>query len=383
MAKNFLYVSTWELFSGSTGLGLYTFDDETGEIEFVNMQDETTSFGASYLDRKRNLLYVNNEVGNLPAAKGQGGGGTIFVFKIDPENGTLTKFCDSPSFGCDPCMLSQDATGKYLIVSNHGGRSIATKVRKNLSGKYEIYTERDDAGVVLFPLDEDGRIGEPLDIVLHNRPRPGRPASHPHTTMLSPSGNLIAVCDNGYDRIHMYKIDEEAGRLVGTGDVYEDTAGSTPRFCVFHPTLPYFYINHETNSLDVTAFRYDEDGHLTWLQTINSKDDDFVRQPIIDQGQGFRMHPNGKYIYNAVKGPQEIVVFKINEATGKLSRIQNQKVDGVWLRSCTLSPDGRFLITTCMKSGDIEVFAIGENGKLTPTGKKAQQPGAAWVTFYA
>lgn len=380
--KIFLYISSWNLFGAKSGLGLYSFDAETGNIKFLGMQDDQLSCNVTYVDRKRNLLYVNNEVEHLPFTNCQGGGGRVCVYKIEPQTGTLTPFCESPSYGSDPCMLSQDSTGHFLVVANHGGRNCVTKIRKDIFGKYRIYIERDDAGVVLFPLDEEGRIGDPLDIIIETDPRPGLAGSHPHSTAMSPSGDLCAVCDNGWDRIRIFKIDRDYGKLVATSGLYEDAAGSNDRFSLFHNTLPYLYVNHEVGSLDVTAFKYDkEDGHLTYIQSVSAVDDNYEKKPR-DEGQGLVLHPSGKYLYDAVAGPEEIAVFEISQDTGALTRIQNQKVEGIWLRSCSLSPDGNFLVTTCLKTGDIAVFRVGNDGKLTPTGAKAVQAGAAWSTFY-
>jgi len=380
--KTFVYISSWKLFSGSSGLGLYQFDSETGELEFKQMLNNEIDFGFSFIDQKRGILYIVNETEHLPDAR-VGGGGQVFAYKINPNDGSLQLICRVPTYCANPCYITLDATGKYMIVANHSSHSIVTKVEKNAYGKYNIMVEYNDSVVGLFPVAEDGSIGEPLDIVKHTGSGFLREQFHanPHSAVMSPSGKLFAVCDNGEDRIYMYQIDREKSRLFLEAKPFDDVPGSVPRYAIFHPTKPYMYVNHEFRSLSICCFRYTEDGELELIDTLSSMPEGYVMGEH-DEQQDFRFHPSGKYIYDTIAGPNLIAVYSVDEQTGKLTLIQYQQVDGKWVRGCTLSPDARFLLVTCMQDGGLFVYAIGEDGKLTPTGYGGKQPSAVYATFY-
>lgn len=379
----YAYISSWNNFGGGGGLGLYRFSPETGDLNFVKMLDEVTSYGMSFVDYKRGLLYILNETDTNPEAELDAGGGRIFIYKITPADGTLSLLQCIPSYGANPCSFTMDPTGKFLIVLHHASHNAITKVRRDADGKYRTFVEHDDVTLVLFPVNSDGTLGDPTDVVYHTGWLQCKTTPHPslHSITLAPFGDFFAVVDIGESRIHMYKIDYENGRLYPYCAPHADEPGSLPRYGLFHPTLPYYYVNHEKGNLDVTCFRYDEFGRFTLIGNASSVPTNYSKQ-CHDEQQDFRMHPSGRYLYDAVNGPDVIAVFHVDEATGLVKLIQNQKVAGTWVRSCALSPDGRFLVATCLKTGTIQPFSIGEDGLLTPTGVCLTQENASWATFF-
>jgi len=73
-------------------------------------------------------LYAANEAGKASA---------VSAFAVDANSGKLTLLNQIPSFGEDPCYLSFDKTGKYVLVANYSSGTIA-----------------------VFPILADGRLGE-------------------------------------------------------------------------------------------------------------------------------------------------------------------------------------------------------------------------------
>ena len=313
----------------------------------------------------------------------KGGGGQVYAFAIDPETGDLTEINHQPSYGSLPCSVAVDATGKYLIATNHTGSAPVTKTVKDASGKYRIVLEYDDATTVLYRLNDDGSIGDPCDIYKHSGNGPDPEQSHPriHSVVMSPSGNLFAVCDKGSDQIFFFRINRETEKLeVCGGEGYKSIPGSSPRYSVFHPTRPYFYMNNETKAV-IRAFRYDEDGKLEPICTVNALPEDCEDNPTMMQSD-IRIHPSGKYLYDLIRGINAVSVFEIKEETGEIEKIQTVTLDGTGPRGCAISPDGRFMHIAALTSKEILVWAIGEDGKLSPTGKKISQPSPGNVTFF-
>jgi len=47
-----------------------------------------------------------------------------------------------------------------------------------------------------------------------------------------------------------------------------------------------------------------------------------------------------------------------------------------------VSPDGRFILIALLDEQKVVVWAIGEDGKVSPTGKSVTQPNPGNVTFF-
>jgi 6-phosphogluconolactonase len=131
----------------------------------------------------------------------------------------------------------------------------------------------------------------------------------------------------------------------------------------------------------ICAFRYDENGHLEPLCTVSALPENCEDHLEMMQSD-MKIHPSGKYLYSLIRGINAVSVFKIQEETGKIARIQTVTLDGTGPRGCAISPDGRFLHIAALTSREILVWAIGEDGKLSPTGKKISQPNPGNVTFF-
>ena len=95
------------------------------------------------------------------------------------------------------------------------------------------------------------------------------------------------------------------------------------------------------------------------------------------------VHPSGQFVYVGNRGApagglNEIAVFRINEATGEPSLIQNVDTRGFTPRTFSLDPSGRLLVvgnqnsvsvseggSTKLVPANLAVFRIGSNGTLT------------------
>lgn len=383
MSKNtFVYVSSWKKSSSDFGLSGYRFDPETGELKFIEKVEPNVVFNVTCFDKRRNLLYAAEEDENLPGVRGGGGGGRIFVFKIDPETGSLNKLCCRETWCSSPAYLTLDSTGKFLLVANHGGKAAVTKVGQDAFGNYYPIIEHDDSTVELFSVNEDGTVDRLLDVVKHtgSGPEKRQVIAHPHSVVMSPSGELFAVCDKGNDTVRMYRLNREKGKLILPAHVYQHKPATLPRYCLFHPEKPWFYHNNE-NTTDFSAFAYGEDGSLKELCTCSTMpEDQLMKEKILEQ-QGMAMNGEGTFIYDVVRGPNVIAVLKVNREDGTLEAVQHQSIPGKWPRSCTLSPDGKFLLVCVLGSEQVIVYSVGADGCLSETEKVYPNAGAAYATF--
>src|ERR1700724_2166953 len=189
--KYLFYVGTYtEEGSKSKGIYAYRFDADTGEIAELGLAAETTNPSFVALHPNGRFLYAVNEVANY---KGPNSGG-VSAFSIDHVTGKLTFLNEVPSRGADPCYIIVDKTGRYVLVANYTGGSIA-----------------------VFPVLEDGKLGEASAFVQHtgHGTNPSRQEGpHAHSIDLSPDNRLAMVDDLGLDELLVYKFDSAKGSLT-------------------------------------------------------------------------------------------------------------------------------------------------------------------------
>lgn len=378
MSKTFVYISSWKKTTTDLGLSVYEFDSETGELKFIEKVENDTSFNVTYYDKKRGLLYALDESADLPGVSGGGGGGRIFTFKIDPDDGKLIKVVCTPTWCSNPAFMTKDKSEKYMIIAHHGSKGSATKLVQDAFGDYHVEVLHDDTAVELFSMNDDGTPNKLLDVAKHDVN--GQGGAHPHSAVMSPSGKLFAVCDKGNDTVRMYGLDAEKGKLIRPTHIVQHARGTLPRYCVFHPEKPWFYHNNE-KCMDLHAYTYTEDGFLQLINTASAAPENGEAKEKIHEQQGLVIDAAGKYIYDISRGPNVVAVFEINQSDGSVKAIQYQSINGKWPRGCALSPDGRFLLVCCLGSEKVVVYAIGEDGRLTETGLEYSNAAAAYAIF--
>jgi 6-phosphogluconolactonase (cycloisomerase 2 family) len=378
-----VYVGNWDRYKpeGGIGFGIFRYHAETGDLSFLKSAIPDVTVGAACLDRRRGILYCCDEYTTLPGYY-VGGGGRVFALRIDPASGDLHEINHQPSYGSLPSYVMLDRTGKYLLVTHHTDRTPVTKIVQDPAGPFRIHLEYDDATTVLFPLHADSSIGDPCDVFKHSGDGgPLRRQTHPqlHSVTMSPSGRLFAVCDKGNDEVMLFRIDEVAAKLHPCGKS-KSIPGSSPRYSAFHPTLPYLFVNHETKAV-VASLRYDEEGTLEPVCTVSALPEDREDGPTVKQSD-IAVHPNGRCLYSLIRGLDAVSVFEIDEKTGRIDRVQTVALDSAGPRGCAVSPDGRFLLIAALEGKEVVVWAIGDGGRLAPTGKRVSQPNPGTVTFY-
>src|ERR1700736_5261365 len=189
--KYIFYVGTYtEDGSQSKGIYAYRFDADTGQITSLGLAAETTNPSFVALHPNGRFLSAVNEVGNY---KGPNSGG-VSAFAIDRATGKLTFLNEVPSRGADPCYIIVDKTGKYVLVANYTGGSLA-----------------------VFPVLENGKLGEASAFVQHtghgaNTQRQEK--AHAHSIDLSPDNRFAMVDDLGLDELLVYKFDSAKGSLT-------------------------------------------------------------------------------------------------------------------------------------------------------------------------
>lgn len=280
-----------------------------------------------------------------------------------------------------------------MVAAHHSTYMRITKIVRNQQGKFIPQVEFNDSVVELIEVNEDGSLGDIVDVKKHVPDVPvfdrrGRPSnSHPHSAVMSPSGKFFAVCDKGDGYVYMYRIDYDKKELVLCDKKRAGKPGNAPRYCVFPPSSPYLFVNHERafeDRMNICSFSYDEnDGHLEKVGEINVLPEGFrIPEGSNYEQQGFCMHPSGKYVYSILNGHNAVAVLEADERTGRLKHLENVEIEGTWPRGIAIHKSGRFLVTGCLVSGDIAVYSVGDDGRLSRTGYTSKMRGCSYITFY-
>jgi 6-phosphogluconolactonase len=280
--------------------------------------------------------------------------GGVAAYRRDPDSGRLTALGRSPSGGAGPAYVSVHPTGRWLLVANYGGGSVA-----------------------LLPIDDDGAPGEPVDVVRHQgsgRDPARQEAPHPHYIRTAPDGRRILVADLGTDRVISYP---PVGRDTGLGEaravVTRTAPGAGPRHMAFHPGGSVAYVVNELHG-SVTAWSYDaETGTLDEFQTVSTLPLGFDGE---NKSAAIHVHPGGRWLYVSNRGDfDSIAVFAVDPRTGLLTPQGHQREGIAWPRSFAFHPDGRWLLVANRHAGEVRVFAVDPGtGALTPTGERAAVP---------
>ena len=341
--KYLVYVGTYtEDGSKSKGIYAYRYDPATAEITPVGLAAETINPSFLAVHPNHRFLYAVNEVGNYKGQKS----GAVSAFAIDRVTGKLTLLNQVASKGADPCYIIVDKTGKYVLVANYSGGSVA-----------------------VFPVAEDGRLGEASAFVQHtghgaNPERQEGP--HAHSIDLSADNRFAIVDDLGLDETIVYRFDK--GTLIPNGPQFgKADPGAGPRHLGFHPNGKFAYVVNEMGT-SVSVFAFDGNaGVLRQQQTISTIPKGFAEH---NDDAEIEVHPSGKFLYASNRGHDSIAVFAIDANKGALSLVEYAATKGKTPRSFEIDPTGSLLFAENEKSNNIVVFRIDQQtGRLTATGK--------------
>ena len=276
----------------------------------------------------------------------------------------MTPLNQQTSGGSGPAHLAADRTGANVLVANYGGGSIE-----------------------VLPVDKDGRLKPATAFVQHTGSSvdPQRQKEpHAHYIGVDPANRFAYVADLGLDKILIYRFDAAKGTLTPNDPPFASVKpGSGPRHLAMDPKGRFVYLINEM-SCTVTVFSRDaEHGGLKELQTISTLPDGQSVLPSYSTAEVL-VHPSGKFLYGSNRGHDSIVVFAIDESSGRLTHVQHQSTLGNIPRGFGIDPSGAYLVAGNQKSDSVVVFRIDrQNGRLTPTGSPVKVGAPVSVEFVA
>ena len=88
---------------------------------------------------------------------------------------------------------------------------------------------------------------------------------------------------------------------------------------------------------------------------------------------GLKLTPDGRYLFGSNRGHDSVVVYAVDESTGRLSVVEHHSCLGRMPRDIAIDPSGRFLLVANQDSDAVVVLRIDpETGRLSDTGQRAE-----------
>ncbi|MDH6164925.1 6-phosphogluconolactonase [Variovorax boronicumulans] len=330
------------------GISIFKVDTERGTLAPIDLVGNLVNPSFLALSRDGEFLYTVH-----------GDESEVSAFKVDRRTGLVEFLNRQSTQGKNPVHLALDPSGRFMVVSNHIGASLA-----------------------VLPVREDGSLGELTQLVKLEGPigphRIEQKQAKPHFNPFDPSGRFVIVPDKGLDRVFSFRFDQ--GKLVPAAVPFvstRETAG--PRHIAFHPAAPLAYVVNELDST-VTAYRVTPaTGALQPFQIVSSLPESFTGN---SRASEIQIDAPGRFVYASNRGYDSIAVFSVDPATGALKFIGAPPTQGKTPRFMTATPDGRFMFALNEDSDSIVTLAVDPvAGTLAPTGASVRTGSPVCMVF--
>lgn len=338
----------------SKGIYLLGLDSQTGKLEELGPVGGVLQPAFLAIHPSKKYLYAVSEFD---------GGGQIHSFQIDPANGHLTPLNSQATLGDATCHVNIDATGKMAVVASYSNGTVAS-----------------------FPIKEDGSLAPIASLIRHSggshADEDRQEDPHAHSVNFDKGNKFAFAADLGCDKIFIYKMDPATAALIPNDPPFVATppAGG-PRHFAFHPSGKFAYVTNEM-ACTITSFTYDADkGALKMIETLSELPAGVSVIPEWSSAE-VQVHPSGKFVYASVRGHNTLACYKVDEATGKLTYLENAPAGVKIPRNFGIDPTGHWLISAGFDSDSVVIFSIdAQTGKLTPTGQSITIPQPVCVKF--
>ncbi|MDQ6529344.1 lactonase family protein [Flavobacterium sp. LHD-85] len=343
-----LLVGTYTNTCQSNGIYVYEFDASTGDYKLKSSSESVVSPSYLSVSADNKFIYAVNENGTQS---------TVSSFSYDSQTGKISLINKNDALGADPCHLIND--DKNVIAANYSGGSI-----------------------VVFKKNPDGSITEKQQLIQHEGKGPNvarQEKAHVHMVMFSPDKKFVLSNDLGLDKVFIYKYNptskNEILTLKGSVDV---KPGSGPRHLTFSKDGKFVYLVQELDGT-LTTLSWDKTGSLKVVAETSILPKDFKG------GTGaaaIKLSPDGNFLYVTDRvDANAISVYKILK-TGALELVEQQSTLGKGPRDFAIDPTGNYLLVGHQYTNDIVIFKRDNaTGKIVDTGRRIQMCSPVGLVF--
>lgn len=275
----------------------------------------------------------------------------LVSFQIESTTGRLHPFGEAVALDTDPCYLSTDRSGRYLLAAYYR------------AGKATVH-----------PIDTNGALGRAASCTVTTLPY----AHCIHTDPTNRFAFLPHVAES--NTIVQLHFDTATGQLTPNRPAQVTPPANTgPRHYVYHPTKDIVYFSNEQGG-SVTAYHLDPvQGTLTPFQTLSTLPTGFAGSNTCAKIQ---IHPTGRFLYVSNRGHDSIAGFALAD-DGYLTALGQQPTEPI-PRAFGLDPSGNFLYASGQGSGKLTAYRIDQgSGRLQPLATYPIGERPMWVMVLA
>lgn len=332
-------------FQGARGVGLsiYRFDEATLEATKLAETDEVDNPTFLSVTADGSGVFANSEVFAWRE-------GVVSAYRFDRTTNTLTYVNKQPALGSITAHNCVTRDGTKLLVANYG---------MGVGGP--------DQSVVAYSIRGDGGLSTPLASVALEGTGPNaarQERSHAHSITATVSGNIAIVADLGTDQLVSYRI-TDAGAFEPLNET-SLTPGAGPRHIALHPNGKFVFVMNELDSTIVSLSLDSTTGKLSVIDAQPAVPADAREH---NHCADIQMSPDGRFVYGSNRGHDSVVIFSVDQQTGRLSLVNYTPCGGSTPRNLCLTPSGGHLFSANQNADCISIFSRdAATGLLTDTG---------------
>jgi 6-phosphogluconolactonase len=337
------------------GIHQLDLDLATGELRAKAQTSGLANPSFLALHPNRHFVYAVSEVSEYEGQKT----GAVAAFAVDAKTSGLTMLNRQASGGDGPCYITLDPSGRYVLVANYGGGTVA-----------------------VLPIGPDGKLGPAVSVVRHQGSGPDKSRQegpHAHSIDLDREGQRALVADLGLDKVMVYGFGANGTLTPNAPPSVTLPPGTGPRHVAFSKSGAFAYVINELSST-VATFSYDPAaGTLKSVQSVSTLPMGFTGKSYPAE---IAISADGRFLYGSNRGHDSITTFAIDGATGLLRLTGHTPTGGSWPRHFGIDPTGAYLLAANQKSNSVVVFKIDRStGRLEPTGHRITLAEPACVIF--
>ncbi|CAK7237352.1 hypothetical protein SBRCBS47491_009946 [Sporothrix bragantina] len=337
-------------------LGLYVALESTGLVEL--------SFDPSKsVQKSLSVVSVCKDAGHMPnwvVARGDE------VYSIN-----RTAYPDGRSSSGGVHSFRHDDTGFHAIckASSHGKGGCHISVSPD--GKALVATNITGSTVTVYPLSDDGAIGEPTYVFDYNKTDPGPLAAHPHQTSFDARGRLMLSALRTMDCVDIYAY-RSPQDIVKIARITLPPLSGPRHFAIRSVTLSralLYVLSEKENSIRVYRLNMTDAGPVTvnLMQAIGTLDKNcqLTAPDMNDLAAEIAISDDGRFLYASNRGFQSLAndtmtVFAIDDTSVEhhLVYVDTQRTYGKHPRNFALSRDSanQWVAVANQFSQDLVVF---------------------------
>lgn len=315
-------------------VGTYTKTNSIG-IHIYDVDDETWGM------KEKKVVKINNPSDLVVSADGR------FLYSIADEgvqsfrilpDGDLEPMNTAWTGGMRGCYITVDDQNRYLFVA----------------GFY-------DGRVTMMHLNEDGTVGDVACGIYHEALGLSVADKNfiPHVTCveMTPDQKYLCAVDSGLDHVKVYEIDYEKGQL----ELVDSIRGHIehgPRMIRFRAESQTAYLLCEKANR-IMVYKYTPDSNLVSdLELIQEVPSCMMKYEGTYAASGLEISPDNKYLFASNAGVNTVSVYEIEDETGLLKPVCDNKTSGDYPKTLAIMPDNTHFVVLNHGENEIRTFKM-------------------------